>query len=659
MSKYGSDNVYFAAKDSKDTAGTLIDKAGIWFQNLQSNYYLDKVRIMWATYHGAHFDDDGHQIIFSGEQSELASMAVNHIRNLGQHMLVMVTSNRPSWQARSTNTDYKSLVQTTLANNLLDYYMREKELEAIVTKAVEYSIVLGSGFIKMEWNSTSGEVYDFNEDTGVEIKEGDVEFTLLSPLDVVYDSTKENYSQNDWVLARSFKNKYDLAAKYPEFEDEIKNLVTKSEMNRYRFEFGAFDDTDDVPVYEFYHKRTESMPDGRYLLYLDEDIVLMDTPNPYRGLPIYRISPADILGTPYGYTPLFDLLPLQDAVNTLHSTILTNQSAFGVQNIAMPRGSDVIPGALSGGLNVFEYNPQYGPPHAINFTQTPAEVFKYIEILEREMETLSGVNSVARGNPQASLESGSALALVQSMSLQFMSGLQASHVRLLENLGTGLINLLKDFASAPRVAAIVGKNNRTKMKEFKGDDLSTINRVIVDLGNPLSRTTAGRVQMAETLMQMKPEEFSIDQYFQVISTGSLDTMTEGINNEMLLIRSENEKLVEGSTDILALATDDHTNHIKEHKVVLADPDLRLDRDLVARTLAHIQEHINLLRTTDPDLLAYLGQPQPQPEQPMAPPEAQMPLESPVTGPDIEVAGSELPSLPTSPAPFDQGPQGGL
>ena len=53
------------------------------------------------------------------------------------------------------------------------------------------------------------------------------------------------------------------------------------------------------------------------------------------------------------------------------------------------------------------------------------------------METLSGVNSVARGNPEASLQSGTALAMVQSQALQFMSGLQQSYIQLIEDVGTG------------------------------------------------------------------------------------------------------------------------------------------------------------------------------------------------------------------------------
>ena len=603
-----SETEYFANQPAKEAVAVLRRRADDWFETLTNNNYLDKIKRCWLAYHGAYFDDigGGHSITFGGEQGELAHLPVNHFRNIAQHILVMVTANRPSFQARSTNTDYKSLVQTNLANSLLDYYMREKRLEKNLRLAVEYAIVMGSGYIKMEWNATTGEIYDFNEETQTPIYEGDVVFTNLSPYDVVFDSTKET-TDLDWVITRSWKNKFDIAAKYPEFGDEIKALKTKSDMSKFKLIGSSFDKTVDIPVYEFYHKRTESMPEGRYLLYLDDDIVLSDAPMPYRDLPIYRISPSDILGTPYGYTSMFDLLPLQDAVNSLYSTALTNQNAFGVQNIYVPRGSDISINQLGGGLNVIEGNAQAGKPEPLNLTQTPPEIFNFMQQLIGDMETLSGVSSVARGQPEPSLKSGNALALIQNQSLEFVSGLQGQYIQLIEDIGTGLVNLLKDFAAVPRVAAITGKHNKSEMKEFVGDDLESINRVIVDVGNALAQTTAGKVQIAEQLLQMMPEQMTPQKYINIMNTGQLDNMTDSVNDEVTLIQSENERLVDGTTDVLVIATDDHTLHIREHKSVLADPDLRLDAELVDRTLSHIQEHIRLLRETDADMLVLMQQ----------------------------------------------------
>lgn len=650
-------DIYFACEEPDQLVSYLHKKSEAWFNSLTSSDYLDKVKRSWQSYHGQYYEN-AHAISWGGESGELVNLAVNHYRNIAQNILTMVTSTRPSFQARAINTDLKSQIQTNLANGLLEYYMRDKRLEQDLKRAVEYAIVLGSGYIKMEWNSTSGELFDVGEpevevdpETGEEtiiregypIYQGDAEFTVLSPFDVVFDTTKEN-PKMDWQLCRSFKNKFDIAEKFaPDDEklyDDITAVRTKSEQAQYRISLTPFDETCDVPVYEFFHKPTESLPQGRYVLYLTKDIILVDTVLPYKRLPIFRITAADILGTPYGYTGMWDLLPIQDAVNSLYSTILTNQHTFGVQNVVSERDSGLTMTQLSSGLNHLEINPGSNPPTALNLTQTPGEIFNFLQMLERAMETVSGINSVARGNPdpKQNLRSGNALALIQSQALQFISGLQQSYIHLIEDVGTNLVTLLQDFASVPRIAQIAGKSNTTYMKEFSGEDLSSVNRVIVDAANALAQTTSGRLQIAENMMQMNliktPEE-----YLSVLNTGKLETMTESQNKQLLLIRAENERLTDGKTDVMAILTDDHNLHLREHQAVLADPDLRMDKDLVDRALGHIQEHINIL--SDPNnaqILLQLGQ---QPIQPVIPP---MPGGMPQEG------GEGAPPASAAPAP---------
>lgn len=307
-----------------------------------------------------------------------------------------------------------------------------------------------------------------------------------------------------------------------------------------------------------------------------------------------------------------DILPLQDAVNSLYSTIMTNNNAFGVQNILNPQGNNLKVNQLEGGLNFIEYNSSVGKPEPLQLTATAQETYNFLSMIEKTMETVSGINSVARGNPESSLRSGTALALVQSQALQFMSGLQQSYIQLLEDVGTGLINILKDFADAPRIAAIAGISNTSKMVTFKSEDLESINRVVVDVGNALAQTPAGRAQIAENLLQIglinTPER-----YLEVLNTGNLKSATQGISNELDTINSENEALLKGEASVIAIATDHHAMHIREHRSVLSDPALRQDAELVQRTLDHINDHIRLLQETDPNLLSIIG------EQPLAPP----------------------------------------
>ena len=74
-----SDNVYFASKPSKDVAAVLDAKVGEWSNSIESNGFLEKLRMCYQCYHGAYYSDVGstHQVSFSGEQGELTNFPVN------------------------------------------------------------------------------------------------------------------------------------------------------------------------------------------------------------------------------------------------------------------------------------------------------------------------------------------------------------------------------------------------------------------------------------------------------------------------------------------------------------------------------------------------------------------------------------------------------
>lgn len=637
--------VYWAEKPIDEIGYEILARCEDYAEHLKTSgrYYL------WKRSYQAYYKQlqSGGKLNRTGEQGEFTAINVNHYRNLLLHLKTMITQSRPAMEPRATNSDYKSQAQTILAGGLLEYYQREKRLERTLKQAVELALVFGEGFISTTWDTTLGEVFDVDEN-GQEIRDGDIKYRLHSPLDVARDYTKETSQDHDWVIVREFRNRYALAKQHPDLADKILAIPSKVEEDRtMKMRFFLADDTDDVAVYILYHKQNPVLPEGRMVECLDPDCVIFDGPIPYRSIPVKRIGAEEQVGSPFGYSIGFDLLPIQEAIDALYSTVVTNQSTFGVQNILVPKGSGVSVDQIAGGLNIMEYDSKMGIPQPLNLTNTPPEVFNFIGQLENLQQTISGVNSVARGNPEANLKSGAALALVQSMAIQFSQSLQQSYVELLEDVGTDTINLLRDFAKTPRIAMIAGKSNRPIMKEFTGDDLDQINRVTVDIGNPLSKTTAGRVNLAETLIQNGMVE-NADQYLQVISTGRLDPVIEGKQAEMLNIRAENEALAAGQ-EAIAVVTDNHAMHILEHKVVLASPEARRNPQLVEAVTAHLMEHITFLKTTDPVLLQLMGQ-QPQAQMQQAPamgasPAPMMDATNPVTQ---EAAQVNMPNMPQSP-----------
>jgi hypothetical protein len=647
-------NTYFANLPIDEIASALHDKIKQNEKYVLDQGFLNLWRNSMFTY--TKNGDRLGTIPLSGSHGEYSNLGVNHYRNLISHIVSMTTQQKPSFEPVATNTDYKSQSQTIVARSLLEYYMNEKKLDRITKQAVQYAILYGEGYVKVEWDAQAGEVYDYHPETEEPIYNGDMHYEVFAAFDVYRDCFQVDNNDRDWYIIKTYKNKYDLAAKYPEIAEEIIDLSYKNNDVYKMRQDHRFKNDELVPVYEFLHKQTPSVELGRRTIFLEGDLILEDGPLPYKQLPLYRIAQEDYQERPYGYTVAFDLLPLQEAVDDLYSTIITNQRTFGVQNILLPKGHNLTVDALGSGLNVLEYDSQAGKPEALNLTQTPVEIFNFITQIENQMQTISGINSVARGNPEASLKSGSALALVQSQAIAFNAVLQQSYIQLLQDVGTSTINILKDYAKTPRVVSIAGKSQRTLVQEFTGDDLDSINRVTIDVGNPLASTTAGKVQLAENLIangMIKDPQ----QYIQVLTTGRLESVIEGEQAELLNIRAENEEMSIGN-EVLVLATDSHRQHILEHKALLASPEARRNPQLIQLIAEHINQHINeLANPENANLLMMLGQePLGQPQQPMGDPSMEamgdMPLDAtnPVTG---EAEAVNLPSMPTDPLTGEQ------
>lgn len=655
---------YFAKQPADELAKDLESKMLDWSNYVTRNGLKTRWLKSYQLYYGRHFNGQYNarggggdsSILEGGENGELKLLTVNHYRNLIKHILSLTTNQRPSFDVRAINSDLESLQQARLGNNILDAYLKEKRLNRYLKNAAEHALIFGKGFVELCWEPSAGREYSVSEGydptTGEPtphiVYEGDVEASNPSVFDVYVDQSCEEWTKIHWCTIRSFRNKFDLAARYPDIADKIIGLPTRGEINRnMASSFQTLEDSSDVPIYKFYHERTPSMPNGRYMLFAGNGVVCYDGPIPYKKLPIFRIVPGDIFGTTEGYTDAFDIMPIQEAINVLASTVLSNEAALGVQNILIPNGCTITAEELAKGLRVLKYDPNFGKPEALQLTQTPAEIFKFMEILERWAETISGINSVARGNPDSSLKSGVALSLVQSMAVQFASGFQESWADLLEDCASFLLSLLKDFAATERMVAMAGKHNRGDIASFTKDKLAKIDRVVVDLGNPMARTTAGRVEIANNLLQQglvkTPQE-----YLQALNSGTIEPLTEGTQAEIDLIRQENEALMDGKP-VKAIVGDAHLLHLQEHKALLSNPQIRLNAQVTQAVLDHLQEHMGLYKSQDPLWSQISGEP-PAPQQgpPPGPPPGG-PMGPPDQGP---------PGLPPPPGGPMQGPPPG-
>ena len=631
----------------------LMERVGQYYDDLEDIGFLDKIRRSYRQYYGKGIDAPTDQVVSSGESGNLHSLSVNNYRSLLRHQYTLVTSDRLAYDVLPTNTDYKSTSQAMLGDDVLSYYLSHKNLEHIQKTATEKSLWSSEGFVSLSWDANLGRTYAVDPDSGEPVMEGDIAYRTYCTLDAIRDIHKEN--DQDWIILRSWENKYELAATYPEHEEIILGLETISENASARIKRTSLSTihTDMVEFFVLYHRKSKAVPEGKYA-YFVEGQILVEGPLPYKEIPVYRITPAEFDGYCLGYTQGFDILGLQHASDQLIEAVLTNNITFSRQCVQGPKDGNISVSDIGEGLKYIAYDGEV-PLKPLQLVASAPETYKLIDTIGSWMEGMTGINEVVRGDPSANLRSGNALALVAAQAIKFNSSLQASYAKLTEDVGTATLGFLKAFAKAPRFASVVGKTKKAYLKEFNGEKLEGVSRVEVQTASALSKTPAGRMEMANNLLQngmiKRPE-----QYLMVMETGKLDYMVEAEQTELLNIKGENERLKENQP-VTAILIDDHRLHMLEHKSVINDPDARENPELLDSVLAHITEHFSLWQqlSMTPEIAQALGY------QPIQPPAPQLPPQEPPqeggqgaapTGgvsPDVMSTGpEEMPNMPSMP-----------
>lgn len=587
---------YWAAEDPEnldDLVGYLNDKTNLFYRALKGTNFAARIARNFRYYHNLFYGTDNEDLDLElkqfGQEGEYLGLAIPQFRSLLQHIMTLVTQNRPAWDTKAINTDPESIQQARLGNHLLDAYMTFRHVEDNLKRAVEHALIFNVGYTWTFWDPNIGP--SVGQEMEGQRRAGDVQYRNPYVYDVIYDLSAREWSEVQWVRIRTRENKWDVVARYPELKEEI---LLEDDQRDEEFTYDRRVNTeiraDKVDVWRFYHRVSPAMPYGRYLESVG-DLPLIDMDFNEEELPIDRVVAGEQILSCLGYSPANDIQALNETINAEASTIATNHKTLGLVNLWLETGSNLSHKQLDGGLNIIFSDAK---PEIMTGALTPPEVQKFAEQCGRWMEEVTGINSVSRGQPEANLRSGTALALIDAKAQQATSYLQAQYYQHLEGVGTKTLKLLRKFGGdSPRTVAMVGKFNRAYLDQFIAADLDRIDRVIVQSGNPLMNSISGRVQIADNLLQRgmisTPEE-----YINLLNTGQLESMLEAESSELAIIREENARLLAGET-LRASPIDNHVLHIREHHSILGSTKMRSMNQVASNALGHLMEHMQLLK----------------------------------------------------------------
>ena len=656
---------YFACKSAEDCVHDLIDKQEQFVKYITSTGRLYYWRSAFQQLNNGLFIMGG--ISRYGVEGELLNVPVNVFRNDLDYVVSMTTQERVEWEPAAINTDFESAAQCTFAKGLLEYYQKHKHMDNVGTQSVRDLLGFGETHVLELWDDMAGDDAAADPDSKELIKTGDIEYIQMLPNCVVRDPFVTEFDKNQWFLCKVNRNKYDLAKKYPSFADKIlSESLQISSRQESGITYASNDKSDYVTTNYFMHKPTASLPFGRWIEYLDEETILKDSKLPGKKgkLPLKSAMVADTRSTNFGYTIFADCLSIQRMIDVVVNAICTNISTFAMINILMPEGCDLSPSDVVGGMNFLKYKPLpggAGEPKALVLLATPKEAYSFLDWLINMHHQLAGLNNSVKGINDQTVQSGAALALRATQSILFNSLVKKAYIQFMEELGSSTLEELQENASIPRMGLIAGNMEKAYLKEFTNANIDRIDRVTINMGNPLTQTPEGKMELANLYKDFgfitSPQDLG-----EVLQTGNLKTMTQGPHAEMMRIYKENEILSQGGT-VKSLLTDNHPLFIKERMSLFADAQLLNSNEpgsqtdqIVANVLANITEHIDLwkkLSATQPELAALLNIPNIASQQ--APPPQGAPTAPPKPGMAPQGAaggmnGGKSVPMPTSPLP---------
>lgn len=544
-------------------------------------------------------------LVFQGEQGELVKMLVPQARILIRELVTLLTKQKLSFRGIAQVGGSEVMSTIRLANNLSEQIVDNQQLDLKGSHLTELALVYGIAFTKATWRTDKGGIYTANTNKKSLVYKGDVEITIHDVWNVFYDYSIEFWDEQQWAAVRTIKNRWDLIAQFPKFEDSIRQLQTVRDWRGpYYTEFRSISEDDLVYVYECYHKPSPALPKGRMLFYSDAETIYHDGDNIYEDLPIYEMKPAPVFGMGFGAPKYSELLPAQEMLDNSFSAIATNQSAFAVQSITVPRGSNIGVDEI-GGMNFISFTPDNaaggGRPEPLQLTKSPPEVFNFIDLCKANMQEISALNAAVRGSPPPGVTSGTAIATLTTNALEFISDTSKSYSQCLERTMEGAINAYRKFARVPRMIFMTGRNDQVVERDFIGSDLDPIKKIKINISNPLMQTVAGRSDLAEKLVAAGLIK-NVQDYITILEGGTLQKLYETEASENDLIESENEKLMDGE-DVIVLSTDDHPAHIRKHAALLNDAQIRDNAETMEFILNHITEHRAQVDQMDPILQA--------------------------------------------------------
>lgn len=548
--------------------------------------YLTNVAYLMG-FDGVYFDTNYRQFknIDSKRRITRNRFKVNKILPLAQNRLSRLTQSPPRFDVRpnSNSTEDKDASRLALQviENVFDRQRFDEKRHDLTMAAMQG----GVAYIQVLWDPSLGKPMINPETNQIEDYEGDIRIEVLNALEVFPDPLAKNIDDCQWLIKAKVRKLDYFKNRYPDRGEAVKEESAWLLSSIYDLKTNAITSTgmagashqdqmkNSAIELVYYEKRSKEHPNGRMIV-CASGILLEDKELPIGQYDIVKFDDIKVGGRFYAESVITHARPIQDHYNILRTKIADWIKKMLAGKYIAAKGSELGQESLtndSGEVMLYTPVPNASEPHALVIPQIPPYVFKEIEVADKELDYVFGINEISRGVlPSASIPA-SGMAFLQEQDQTRIGVQTTSNENGYSRVAECVLKYVSEYYVMPRLLKEAGDGLEYAVKDFVGADIKNNHDVICITGSTIPTSKVLRRQDIINAMQMgllgdpadpkvRAKVLAETEFGDVAEVWKSQAMDEGQYKKVLvMIENGDEVGVHKSLNMF----DNHQFHLKE------------------------------------------------------------------------------------------------
>lgn len=449
-----------------------------------------------------------------------------------------MSANPPSVAMRPQTSDQDDHRKADAADRVVRWSIRKYIMQEKVDTLCLHALGYGTGFMKTVWDSTRGDIIDFDEESGELKLEGDIAISVPFVWNIRLDPDAKSWDEMKWLFETVYIDYEEALARWPDKEDQLKKArVEKKDGYGSRGKETQLEDNhyNCVELLEYWET---GLPTngylGRYCITtVDGDVVEPCRPSPFRfkragavsridrrddltdvqkelmarrlpeqaRLPYHILSDIDIPNMVWGRSFVEYAAQLQDNMNQMDTAILDNIKAHSAARLVLPEAAEIAEDGLSDDTWDVVRITGNQPPYFVK----PPEMMP--DMSNSRAQHLQGINDICGVNEsmfgqQSREQSGQAMQYATNQGNMVRRRIFNKYVLAVESIYRAILDLIRKHWTVERTIHVLGKEKALEAIDLKGADIDGGYDVVGEYGVTLSLDPITRREEILTLQPM-------------------------------------------------------------------------------------------------------------------------------------------------------------